>query len=163
MRCLDPLRDEPCARSEFRKRPVADRYPATRPDPPEQGEMWIMLLQMIPLADAIGQTDATRPLLRVGAHSRRRGLRRDAQPGTGIRIAGEPKWGRLLAKWTTCSLAPFARDEADRPLQIASKRRRERLWAGHQILQQLDQQSVGALEFAPGRDVVVGAAAGPSF
>jgi len=70
--------------------------------------MWIMLPQMIPLAAAISQTDATRLLC---AHSWRRGLHPcgDAQPGIRIRITEEPKWGRLLAKWNdvfACAIRP---------------------------------------------------------
>jgi hypothetical protein len=75
-----------------------------------QGEMWTMLMQMIPSADAIGQTECDASRAR-GAHTF---VTRVAfiQPATLSRASSsgsegrKTRAGKCLAKWTMCSPEP---------------------------------------------------------
>ena len=86
--------------------------PLINPSVASQGEMWIMLMQMIPSADAIGQTglDASsamgaRTFVTPVAFTQAATLSRASGSGS---EGWKTRLGRFLAKWTICSPEPLA-------------------------------------------------------
>jgi hypothetical protein len=80
--------------------------PLINPTVASQGEMWLMLMQIIPSADAIGQTE----------RKASNGARTFVTPVAFTHLSrasgsGSEGWktrrGRFLAQWTTCSPEPL--------------------------------------------------------
>ena len=86
--------------------------PLISPTVASHGEMWTMLMQMIPSADAIGQTecDASRAIgARTFVTSVAFTHAATLSWASGSRSEGwKTRAGKFLAKWTTCSPEPLA-------------------------------------------------------
>ena len=91
---------------------AATPTPLISPTVASHGEMWTMLMQMIPSADAIGQTecDASRAIgARTFVTSVAFTHAATLSWASGSRSEGwKTRAGKFLAKWTTCSPEPLA-------------------------------------------------------